>query len=391
MISGTSMDGIDVAVADLQFVGDTVELRPLGAATHDYAAELTGSPRRRAATGGDDGRGDLPAGHVRRPGVRRGGTGGRRSLRRRRGRPHRVARPDDLPLGRSRGPGPRRSAARPAGLDRRSNRRSSRRRRAGARHRRRRAWCTAGQHARRTAARRVERRSPGRSTSAGSPTSRSSPAARPTLAFDIGPANALIDAAVSAASGGAEAFDRDGIRARRGRVDAALLERLLADPYYRRPPPKSTGKELFHGAYLFEHVAAVGTHRTRRHRRHGDRPHGDHRRRRVPRVRRRAAGRIRRRRRQPDADGTARCRAARRARSPRSTTTGSLPRPRRPTCSPSSASSRCTSYPAASPRRRGGQPGCARLCAARSPRVPGHRSANVTADRPCSLVAHDER
>ena len=46
--------------------------------------------------------------------------------------------------------------------------------------------------------------------------------------------------------------------ASRGHVDAALLERLLADPYYRRPPPKSTGKELFHGAYLFEHVAAGG-------------------------------------------------------------------------------------------------------------------------------------
>ena len=40
MISGTSMDGIDVAVADLQFAGDTVELRPLGAASREYPAEL---------------------------------------------------------------------------------------------------------------------------------------------------------------------------------------------------------------------------------------------------------------------------------------------------------------------------------------------------------------
>jgi anhydro-N-acetylmuramic acid kinase len=80
----------------------------------------------------------------------------------------------------------------------------------------------------------------------------------PTLAFDIGPANALIDAAVAAATGGAELFDRDGARGRRGQIHAALLERLLADPYYRRPPPKSTGKELFHATYLAGHVAAVG-------------------------------------------------------------------------------------------------------------------------------------
>lgn len=80
----------------------------------------------------------------------------------------------------------------------------------------------------------------------------------PPVAFDIGPANALIDAAVDAATGGAEAFDRDGARARRGRVHAGLLQRLLAEPYYRRPPPKSTGKELFHAAYLAEQAAAVG-------------------------------------------------------------------------------------------------------------------------------------
>jgi anhydro-N-acetylmuramic acid kinase len=80
----------------------------------------------------------------------------------------------------------------------------------------------------------------------------------PTIAFDIGPANALIDAAVSSATGGAESFDRDGVRARRGRVHTGLLQRLLAEPYYRQPPPKSTGKELFHAAYLGDHVAAIG-------------------------------------------------------------------------------------------------------------------------------------
>jgi anhydro-N-acetylmuramic acid kinase len=81
----------------------------------------------------------------------------------------------------------------------------------------------------------------------------------PTIAFDTGPANALIDAAVGHASGGREAYDRDGVRARRGAVRSDLLDRLLAEPYYRRSPPKSTGKELFHLAYLLDHVAPVGT------------------------------------------------------------------------------------------------------------------------------------
>ena len=70
------------------------------------------------------------------------------------------------------------------------------------------------------------------------------------IAYDVGPGNALIDAAVSEATGGAERMDRDGRRAARGRVDAHFLDRLLADPYFRLAPPKSTGKELFNGAYL---------------------------------------------------------------------------------------------------------------------------------------------
>lgn len=70
------------------------------------------------------------------------------------------------------------------------------------------------------------------------------------IAYDIGPANALIDAAVTAQSDGRDRMDRDGERAARGSVDAGLLRRMLAEPYYRLPPPKSTGKELFHAGYL---------------------------------------------------------------------------------------------------------------------------------------------
>jgi anhydro-N-acetylmuramic acid kinase len=73
---------------------------------------------------------------------------------------------------------------------------------------------------------------------------------REPLAFDIGPANALMDAAVSWLSGGAETFDADGASAARGRVSAELLDELLSEPYYDEPAPKSTGKELFHREYL---------------------------------------------------------------------------------------------------------------------------------------------
>jgi anhydro-N-acetylmuramic acid kinase len=65
------------------------------------------------------------------------------------------------------------------------------------------------------------------------------------IAFDTGPANSLVDGVLSVASQGAERFDRDGRRARVGRVDAALLDRLLDDDYLRRPPPKSTGRERY--------------------------------------------------------------------------------------------------------------------------------------------------
>jgi len=78
----------------------------------------------------------------------------------------------------------------------------------------------------------------------------------PPLAFDAGPANALIDAAVSLVTGGAEAFDASGRRAARGRVSGDLLAHLLADPYYRLPPPKTTGKERFNAAQL---LGVLGT------------------------------------------------------------------------------------------------------------------------------------
>ncbi|GAB3182976.1 anhydro-N-acetylmuramic acid kinase [Nesterenkonia halophila] len=82
-----------------------------------------------------------------------------------------------------------------------------------------------------------------------------SPDAEP-LAFDTGPANALIDVMARRITGDERGFDRDGALAARGRVIPALLDDLLAEPYYAQVPPKSTGKELFHAAYLDRHLAA---------------------------------------------------------------------------------------------------------------------------------------
>jgi anhydro-N-acetylmuramic acid kinase len=70
------------------------------------------------------------------------------------------------------------------------------------------------------------------------------------VAFDIGPSNALIDAAVRQLSDGAQAYDRDGALGAAGTVDEAALQDLLTEPYYALPIPKSTGKELFHDEYL---------------------------------------------------------------------------------------------------------------------------------------------
>jgi anhydro-N-acetylmuramic acid kinase len=76
-------------------------------------------------------------------------------------------------------------------------------------------------------------------------------------AYDIGPAGALMDPAATVATGGARRFDSGGAIADRGTVSAPLLARLKAEPYYRLPPPRSTGRELFNAAYLDAMLADV--------------------------------------------------------------------------------------------------------------------------------------
>ncbi len=77
----------------------------------------------------------------------------------------------------------------------------------------------------------------------------------PLLAFDTGPGNALINAAVEWASNGQESYDRDGVRAARGRVNESVLQELLAQPYFAQQPPKSTGRELFGRPFVQDLIA----------------------------------------------------------------------------------------------------------------------------------------
>ncbi|WP_410653043.1 anhydro-N-acetylmuramic acid kinase [Amycolatopsis sp. cmx-4-54] len=74
------------------------------------------------------------------------------------------------------------------------------------------------------------------------------PANGAVLAYDTGPGNALMDIAAHRVTG--LRADLDGALALRGNVRPDLLAKLLLDPYYAAAPPKSTGKELFHGTYL---------------------------------------------------------------------------------------------------------------------------------------------
>lgn len=81
---------------------------------------------------------------------------------------------------------------------------------------------------------------------------------RAPRAWDIGPANALLDAVVQSRGLHEAGFDVGGELAARGKVDAALLAELLREPYYQLPAPKSTGKELFHLRYLAEQLRRCG-------------------------------------------------------------------------------------------------------------------------------------
>ena len=69
-------------------------------------------------------------------------------------------------------------------------------------------------------------------------------------AFDTGPGNMVVDGVVTELSQGKQTYDRDGEWAASGNINAAFLRRLLEHPYFRKEPPKSTGREEFGGRYV---------------------------------------------------------------------------------------------------------------------------------------------
>jgi anhydro-N-acetylmuramic acid kinase len=65
------------------------------------------------------------------------------------------------------------------------------------------------------------------------------------VAFDTGPGNMVIDAVVSALSGGRLSYDRDGRWASRGKISQRLLKEMMHHSFFKRRPPKTTGREEF--------------------------------------------------------------------------------------------------------------------------------------------------
>jgi len=79
----------------------------------------------------------------------------------------------------------------------------------------------------------------------------------PIQGWDCGPANSLLDLAVSQFSGGSLRFDADGAWASQGQSDAALVGQWLQEPYLQQAPPKSTGRELFGSIDLERRLQAL--------------------------------------------------------------------------------------------------------------------------------------
>ena len=78
---------------------------------------------------------------------------------------------------------------------------------------------------------------------------------QPIIGYDTGPGNALMDGWIARHLG--HTFDADGQWARGGKVQSDLLTKMLDEPYFQLPPPKSTGRELFNLAWLEKTLAKI--------------------------------------------------------------------------------------------------------------------------------------
>jgi anhydro-N-acetylmuramic acid kinase len=83
------------------------------------------------------------------------------------------------------------------------------------------------------------------------------------VAFDTGPGNMVVDALVHHFTKGRHSFDAEAEMAARGQLLPALLDALLAEPYFRQAPPKSAGREQYGKAYVEKILAWGRRHRAR--------------------------------------------------------------------------------------------------------------------------------
>lgn len=236
LISGTSMDGIDVAVADLSIHGDVVELVPVQCAEHPFPKDLLEKPRDLAEVCafdtslgqafGEVAAGYLPADLISSLGqtvhheVQDGDCLGTLQL----GQPAWIAERTGLPVVadlrvRDVAAGGQ-GAPLASTLD---------------------ALWLAG----------MAEDGPAIALNIGGIANITvvRPGSRP-IAYDTGPGNALMDAVMEVLSHGERRQDTNGEFASRGNVREDVLKKLLADPYYAKPWPKSTGKEHFNAEYL---------------------------------------------------------------------------------------------------------------------------------------------
>jgi anhydro-N-acetylmuramic acid kinase len=79
------------------------------------------------------------------------------------------------------------------------------------------------------------------------------------IAFDTGPGNMVIDQIAARASNGRHAYDKAGKLAAQGEPDRAWIRQILARPYFRRKPPKTAGREDYGAAFVDELVATGGS------------------------------------------------------------------------------------------------------------------------------------
>jgi len=81
-------------------------------------------------------------------------------------------------------------------------------------------------------------------------------AEQPLLGYDTGPGNMLMDGWINKSRG--QEFDKNAAFAEEGEVSSLLLKQLLKDPYFAQRSPKSTGREKFNLAWLEQQLTEIG-------------------------------------------------------------------------------------------------------------------------------------